>query len=657
MGRVIDARYRVQSRIGTGGMGAVYRVEHLRLGKVAAMKVLHRDLATDAEAVRRFRREAEAVSRLNHPNIVQTFDFGLWEGLLYLIMEYVKGDDLGAIVKRDGPLPLARALPLFAQVCSALDEAEHLGVVHRDLKPDNIVCLRRRDQEHAKVLDFGLAKLRERPGRSSIGPWEGRASLLPERSPSPDAARSQDAGEITGTGHLVGTPYYMSPEQVRSEAVDHRSDIYSLGATLYRVVTGCHAFEGSTPVGILTKHLTDDLVPPSRRAPDRNLPPEIDRIVLRAMARQREDRYTSAVEMRDDLQAALGPGGGPPRPSGAYRPLRATLNTGAAAQEILPLEELSPDSEGIVRLRREDFDAFERAQARRRKVTLVAGPVLLGVLALAGWMGLRSLRPRPVSNEVEPNDTPAGASLLPRGKPVSGKVGDPHAGGEPDFDYYRIPAASEPRAVSARITGIPGVDLVLELYDGKGERQARADGARAGGGEAFGPVALAPGEGYVRARPLWTAGQTAQPGSTVPYVLTVDWGPPRRDLELEPNDAPELANLVDPEQGIEGHLSAPEDEDWYRVVVPPGSYADAEVEGIDGIDLVVMLGAERKRADTAGVGEDEEVEATAGPDGVVLVGVGEQPAAAAGRKPVPEARRDESYTIKVRFRPLARRGG
>src|SRR4051794_35908727 len=234
-------------------MGAVYRIEHVRMGKVAAMKVLHRELAKDEQVVKRFRREVEIVSKLNHPNIVQTFDFGYWEGLLYLIMEYVKGDDLGALLRREGPLAVPRAFTLAVQVCSALDEAHHHGVVHRDLKPENIVCTRRRDEEHAKVLDFGLAKLRERP----------------------------ELGEITGAGNLIGTPYYMSPEQVRSDSVDHRTDIYSLGGTLYRMVTGHFPFDGNSPMGIMSKHLTDDVVTPSTRAPDCHIPPELDRIILR----------------------------------------------------------------------------------------------------------------------------------------------------------------------------------------------------------------------------------------------------------------------------------------------------------------------------------------------------------------------------------------
>jgi serine/threonine protein kinase len=612
IGKVIDGRYRVQARVGTGGMGAVYRVEHVRMGKIAAMKVLHRELAKEDQIVKRFRREVEVVSRLNHPNIVQTFDFGSWEGLLYLIMEYVKGEDLGAIIKRDGPLPVPRAIALGIQICSALDEAHHLGVMHRDLKPENIVCVRRRDEEHAKVLDFGLAKLRERP----------------------------ELGEITGAGNLIGTPYYMSPEQVRSEAVDHRTDIYSLGGTLYRVVTGEFPFEGNSPMGIMSKHLTDELVPPSERVPELKLPPELDRIILKAMARNRDRRYASAGEMRHDLEALLG------------------LASGERARSRSPVfgtqtESLEGDSGDMLsRLERGDFDAFERSERFRRRIaSFVVAPLLLLGLVLAGWAVMKFLRPRPSTFEKEPNDIAAMATLLPRDKPVSGKVGDPRRDGEPDFDYYRIPAGPGPRAVTAKITGVPGVDLVLELFDGSGKLVSKADHAREGEGESLGPVAIGGGEAFVRARPVWTAGAPPVAGSDTPYELTVDWGKPRPDWELEPNDAPAIANKITKEMAVSGYLAASEDQDWFLVTVPPGMRLDGRVDGIDGIDLVILLGEDKKRIDTAGVGEHEPFTALPAKDGTVLIGITEQPVKHTGKKPPPPADRDEPYTLKLKFRP------
>src|SRR4029079_19012841 len=179
--------------MGGGGMGVVYRVEHLRLGKTAAMKVLNPEVAARDEMVQRFRLEARAVSKLNHPNIVQTFDFGQFEDALFLIMEFVKGDDLAAVLKREGPLPFPRAARLFVQACSALTEAHDHGIIHRDLKPENFMVQRRRDgSEYLKVLDFGLAKLRER----------------------------DEVAAVTSGKQILGTPYYMAPEQVRGETLD-----------------------------------------------------------------------------------------------------------------------------------------------------------------------------------------------------------------------------------------------------------------------------------------------------------------------------------------------------------------------------------------------------------------------------------------------------
>jgi serine/threonine-protein kinase len=614
IGKVIDGRYRVQARIGTGGMGAVYRVEHVRMGKVAAMKVLHRELAKEDQIVKRFRREVEVVSRLNHPNIVQTFDFGSWEGLLYLIMEHVKGEDLGAMVKRDGPLPVPRAMALGVQICSALDEAHHAGVVHRDLKPENIVCVRRRQEEHAKVLDFGLAKLRERP----------------------------ELGEITGAGNLIGTPYYMSPEQVRSEGVDHRTDLYSLGATLYRVITGEFPFDGNSPMGIMSKHLTDDLVLPSERRPGLALPEEVDRVILRAMARDPGRRYASAAEMRQELEALVG------LASGERRPTRGLSSA--------DLPELSAEGSGLMQLEREDWDAFSRRERRRRRVAaLVVVPTMAVGLVLAGWAVVRFMRPRPATAEKEPNDQAATATLLPRDKPVSGLVGEPSATGEPDFDYYQIPAGKERRAVTAEITGVPEVDLVLELFDDKGKLVSKVDQTRQGEGESLGPVAIGAGPAFVRARPVWAVGEAPAAGSSTPYELTVDWGKPRPDWELEPNDAPEAANRIEKENAVSGYLASAEDQDWFRVVVPSGMRVDGRVDGIDGIDLVVMVGDEKKPFNAAGASEHEPFSAHPGKDGTVLIGVAEQPPAKRpAKKPPPApppADRDEPYTVKLKFRP------
>jgi hypothetical protein len=310
-------------------------------------------------------------------------------------------------------------------------------------------------------------------------------------------------------------------------------------------------------------------------------------------------------------------------------------------------------AEPMAWLERGDFDAFERRERRRKRVaSFVVAPLLLAGLVLAAVAVVRVLRPRPSTSEKEPNDMAAMATLLPRDKPVSGHVGDPRPSGEPDFDYYRIPAGgSGLRAVTAKITGIPDVDLVLELYDSTGKLVARADHARDGEGESLGPAAIGPGEAFVRARPVWAAGGTPAAGSSTPYELTVDWGRPRPDWELEPNDAPARANRIEKESAVSGFLAAADDQDWFVVKVPTGMRVDGRVDGIDGVDLIVLLGEERRRIDTAGAGEHEPFSARPGKDGTVLIGIAEQPVKQTGKKPPPPADRDEPYTLKLKFRP------
>lgn len=611
VGKTVDRRYRVLSRLGVGGMGLVYKVEHVHLAKIAAMKVLHPELARDAEAVRRFRIEAQAVSRLDHPNIVQTFDFGQSDDALYLVMEYLKGEDLAAIVKREGTLPFDRTARLFVQVCSALTEAHESGVIHRDLKPENIMVVQRRDgTETAKVLDFGLAKLRER----------------------------SDTLGVTSGNQVIGTPYYMSPEQVRSEPLDLRTDIYSLGATLYRVLTGTPPFQATTPMGVLTKHVTDPLELPRTRAPALGLPPVADAIVSRAMAKLPDDRYATAADVGRDLQAALGArtrSSSPstaartvrearqplPPPDGDDRPRRAIARDSyddsgsdgdsfaalTADEHQPPSGEWLPDGEppdagaisdtqagtGADRLRRREFDAFERSLLRRRRLGALAVPVALVAAAGLVTLAVTHNREKAAVTEQEPNDSPAQATLLPLDKPVAGHVGKRLASNAPDMDYFRIPSSKETRVVSARLEGIPDVDLVLELFDGQGVAVAKSDARGKGGGEWIQPTAVGPGEAFILVRQLWT--QDAPLAEDVPdaYSLAAHFGPAQPGWESEPNDTPTTANPVAAEtHRVRGYLGRPDDHDWYAFVFSsPGTYV-ATVDAPAGLETALSLSEE-----------------------------------------------------------------
>jgi eukaryotic-like serine/threonine-protein kinase len=619
LGRVVDGRYRVQARLGTGGMGVVYRVEHLHLGKTAAMKVLAPETAAKPEMIRRFRLEAQSVSKLNHPNIVQTFDFGQADGALYLVMEYIKGDDLSSLLRRDGPWSFARAARFFAQVCSGLTEAHEAGIVHRDLKPENLMVVKRREGgEHAKVLDFGLAKLRER------GPTE-RA--------------------ISSGGQVIGTPYYMAPEQVRGEDLDARADIYSLGATLYRVLTGEPPFDAPSPMSVLSKHLTDDVVPPRTRAPSRALPPDADRIVLRAMAKSAEDRYASAAEVQQDLERALeaAPGGVATsvatvalrRPQAVVRATgeaptlalgtvaaRATVNAAAATVAAPAETRLAPDArantdsdaaatsdEGeLDRLRRSDVDDYEWSLRRQRLLRRLGFP-LIGLIVAGAAAFVLWKRPweRPDNGlEHEPNNTAGYANLLVQA-PVRGTIGAPLNDREGDVDYYRVPAGKGPRSLHARLEGIPGVDLVLELFDAQGRRVAKSDARGHGLGEWLQPTAIGPTEAYIAVREVWIDGTPPTASALDPYTLTVRWGPPQPDWELEPNDWPAGATPLPASGRVRGYLGSGEDRDWFSVTPTKTGLVMGTVNAPSGVDVIVFRDEDAKKVvNRRGAGDDEQ---------------------------------------------------
>jgi eukaryotic-like serine/threonine-protein kinase len=290
IGRTIAGKFVVESLIGSGAMGAVYRARQVALEKTVAIKVLHGEHAGEAAFVARFQREAKAASRMNHPNSMQVIDFGAEpDGLLYIAMEYLDGRSLHRVLVEDRPLPPARIADILMQTLAALAVAHDMGVVHRDLKPENIMVLRGTDDDGrpkdlVKVCDFGIAKITD--SRAYRGSGE-RESVAP----------------VTTAGFLVGTPEYMSPEQGNGSKLDARSDLYSVGVILFEMLTGQVPFEAENAIGTVLKHITEAPRRPS------DLQPGVDRqlqaICLRALRKPREERYPGAREMRAELRAVL----------------------------------------------------------------------------------------------------------------------------------------------------------------------------------------------------------------------------------------------------------------------------------------------------------------------------------------------------------------
>ena len=277
VGQVIAERYHITKKLGEGGMGQVYLAEHVKMGRRCAIKIMTPGTMSDPDAISRFNREAANASRISHPNVCAIYDFGETpDGLIYLAMEFIEGKSLSGLMEEAGTLPLARAALIVTQTAEALQVAHDLGIVHRDLKPDNIMVITARGKDTVKVVDFGIAK--------AIGGDEGKGQ------------------KVTKTGFVVGTPEYMSPEQLSGDPVDGRSDNYSLGLVFYKMLTGASPFPADSQQETMIKRLTDDPLPLAAARPAVRFPPELQRVMDRALARSPAERFRTAGDFAREVK-------------------------------------------------------------------------------------------------------------------------------------------------------------------------------------------------------------------------------------------------------------------------------------------------------------------------------------------------------------------
>ena len=328
-------RYMVIERVGSGGMAEVYRARDELLGREVAVKVLSERFANDRSFVERFRREAQAAANLSHPNIVSLYDYGSDDGSYFIVMEFIEGKPLSDVIATDGPLMPERAAEIASDVARALERAHDAGLVHRDVKPGNIMIT---SLGQTKVTDFGIVR----------------------------ALGGDSEQTMTQAGMVIGTAAYLSPEQAQGNPVDARSDVYSLGCVLCEMLTGRAPFTGDTPLSIAYKHVREDPVPPSALNPD--VPPELDAITMKALAKNPDNRFATASEMREDLQRFLT---GQTVAATPYLgdDTMVAPRTGSTTQ-VLQREELGPPP----------------PEGRRAGFYVLLALLILGLFALLAWL-------------------------------------------------------------------------------------------------------------------------------------------------------------------------------------------------------------------------------------------------------------------------------
>jgi serine/threonine-protein kinase len=432
VGSVIQDRYRVMRLIGAGGMGEVYEVEHVRIGRRLALKRLLSKYTRDEHIVQRFHREARAATMIGHKHIVDVTDMGeLEDGSPYLVLEYLEGEDLGALLRREGVLTIARTVHIMSQICDGLAAAHRLSIIHRDLKPENIFLLSNAEQpDFVKIVDFGISKVRE----------------------GLDKARS-----LTTTGQALGTPVYMSIEQAHGKKdIDARADVYALGILLYRMALGCLPYRSENYMSLMVEILTGTPTPPTELR--RDLPVKLEEVILKAMARERAERFQTTVELAEALQPFAELDGAPEMTLSEEE--RASL-LGAGVGEVTTAtvpgrregaaepEDAEPGDEGTDQAAEPEGDKPPSKQEKKEKFVDTHPQALLARAGKAPLDPQDLLTTRPLS----PDSTSDGGQPAPEDQAES----EPEDQAEPDAQEQDAP--------------LPDNETVAEKAKGQGEAE------------------------------------------------------------------------------------------------------------------------------------------------------------------------------------------
>jgi len=683
IGMVVAERYRLVELLGRGGMGVVYKAEHVRMGKLMAIKLLHGDLRSEPNVVGRFKREAQAASQLTNVNTVQIFDFGTSEGLMYLVMEYIEGKDLSTIIRTDGHLDFIRVAAMSIQILGSLGEAHEKGIVHRDLKPENVIVSLTRDQEEfVKVLDFGLAQVRETPDRK----------------------------KLTADGSILGTPYYMSPEHISGDKVDGRADLYALGCVMYQALTGDPPFTGKNPMAVISSHLTESPEPVCERFSQYDIPPQADQIIAKAMAKKPGDRFASADDMRSAIFDVLDKLGGMDSPTGRVTRGQSTYELGSpptgaqtsgwesgemqdigsaptfmASVKDLPAvapstiespaqkEEKKPVKTGAIRKSKPklptrsvlidgrtlsistkmDFEAYEKNLKRKKIIIWSLLPLLIILAAgIAGWIFYQDRARISSTGEWEPNNNPEEAKPLQVDTPVQGHIGamlDPQT---PDNDWYSISLPGQgPWLFRAEVTGISGVDLVLQMVrpglENPEESTVTGNSGKKGDPEAIASLGMNTKQVYLLVREFWQPRDGVPPKMNVKdaYSIQARLLDPAK-YETEPNDEQVNGSRIEPGGSMKGWLAHPEDADWYCLPRAPvgGKGVKVTLSGIPDTDTKLTYAAPSGapvEVNNAPAGKGEVLEAAvSGDSGCIQVAFSEPPDDEKGRA-------FDEYTVSV----------